>query len=756
MRGPDGTDIPVFYPVSVGPVLEAGCITKLLLTTELGPSPETPADDFPVYVCTPRSSPEAETCWPDSLPWIQFSRHYLRTVLKGIRFSPASAMAATTGAEPTSSELSQLARQGVMELSAPDRALLLSRVFETFVRRSLSIAMGSEEMARQLVAWRSIDQIAARFDLIMPESYPGDNLLRATVLVGGRPSDLQAEALKVLLYTLSNRLLIDDDGWRGMPNNSRLLVGLCRLSGLAEPLAMQNLVELSRRSLTLTAVVNDLFRAAVLAMAADIVSRLLKADDRIDPDWPVRHEQTPLKFAAVEGCVDLVAALLNSGASCNDGELVAAAICRPEAGLSHEIVKLLVGRGASLEGYPLSALQAAIVMDDRDLIDFLVGEGSDLNCRRHPEPFDGSLWEYDYDVYARLHDVGCLGLAAAFPSTLPDSSLGEMHLEEKRALGLCQKLLDSYGPQMELSSRSLGDAMIMSAARGYTQILLYFRDRFSAPLDAINGFITPLYAAVRWNHVEACRLLLDLGASLHVRPPYSHAGHPAPPLLHIAACQNYYEMVEVLLQHDAAINELYNGVLDDVEKYPFGYLADPEMINPQNITPLSAAILSRHWGIGLLLAISGATATASDLFAAAKGGHVQMVEKLLEMGIRPDDAVADGTSAFQSALSGRHWPVAKSLLAAGATVSPSHSATLWRIPDAAFIQKHPFLTTRPASLGRDIEGRSYLENAVLSGDRDVIALAFSLDPIAYESGAMCAAILLAIKSALPHSDYVLQ
>ncbi|RYP64428.1 hypothetical protein DL771_008760 [Monosporascus sp. 5C6A] len=515
-----------------------------LVTLRPVPRASPPSEKIPVYICTPRGSSTdlaAGTPWGENLPWIQFCKSHLGTILENIQFSPMPGKSATriiTGPEPSFS-LSQLARRE-LTMSKADRLALLPVVFKQISLRSMKFLMGSEELALQLFTKQSIDRIAAQFEVMMPEAYSGEHLQRATALVGGYPSELQTELLKLILYLASNNLPdARDDCYI---DNAQSLISLSRLSGLADAQIIRNLVGLSRQSPTLTGVVDYLFQAAVNVQATDLVSRLLNADDRISADrrvqgchpWKnfrVLDYCTPLTLAVRMGSVDLVTVLFPS--------------------LRHEMVQILLLNGATVNSSSpnnLSALQAAIMMGDTNLIEILIAKGADLNhrCNRSDElPVD-------------FHQL-------------------------EATLKLC------------------------------------------------------LYSTV--------------------------------------------------------------GSLD-----PW----------TQKLSPLRLATLSKYWDIAVLLVSSGATPTASDLWAAAKGGQLQLVEQLIEMGIHPDDAILDGVGAYEAALSHGHGLVAAKLFAAGATIGVEIYASTWRIPDVTCIRT--ILSEQllqDTVIGTCKDGRSVLENAIL-------------------------------------------
>jgi len=437
-------------------------------------------------------------------------------------------------------------------------------------------------MAIQLCARNSVDRIAAHFDLVFPETYQDENRLRASVLTGGTPSEIQIESLKLILYLVSNNLLLADRIWDlgSTMRDSRLLISLCRLSGFAAPRTISGLVRRSYQSPTLTSIINVIFRAAVYAEAADIVSSLLAEDHRICPDqedfrvepmvWTsTTRSRTPLVFAVTRGSVDLVTALLNHGADIHQlvpqyflgtpVNLATLAIFELPSGVSGRLVELLLRKGVIVnnDGQPrtTSALQAAIMMCDIDLVDLFITKGADLGQRW----FGSDDSYYSEEVFDSLLDigVGCLGLAASgFLFRGRQYQLGISHPDEipyapKKPLAMCDHILDKYSSQLDLSNYIMTDAIIVAASRGYTDVMSLLYRHVKIDLDSVvcHDSLSPIYAAVRWNQPEACQLLLDLGAS-----PRTNQSRVS--LLHLAIRIGSSKLVEVLLQFQVEIDEL--------------------------------------------------------------------------------------------------------------------------------------------------------------------------------------------------------
>jgi len=133
--------------------------------------------------------------------------------------------------------------------------------------------------------------------------------------------------------------------------------------------------------------------------------------------------------------------------------------------------------------------------------------------------------------------------------------------------------------------------------------------------------------------------------------------------------------------------------------------------------------------------------------AATVNGQKALVEQLIKTGISPN-CTKGSISAFEAAVLHGHPQIAKCLLETGATatVGARGLSLAWRLPSVRLIKAlvpDKFIE-EPTNLPRDRGGRSYLENAILSGCLDVMRFALSRDATAYDSGALCAAVEWAV------------
>ncbi|KAI6080235.1 ankyrin repeat-containing domain protein, partial [Hypoxylon rubiginosum] len=161
-----------------------------------------------------------------------------------------------------------------------------------------------------------------------------------------------------------------------------------------------------------------------------------------------------------------------------------------------------------------------------------------------------------------------------------------------------------------------------------------------------------------------------------------------------------------------------------------------------------------------------------------------LVSRLLELGANPNAAVRDNQTALEASIYNGHESVTIRLLESGARIerntlslalrygrhqtvmeimSVDSSLTgqelVWafRIPNELMLRS--FLRSRPCGISaseRSPDKRSPLENAILSFDIAVIEFTLSLYTLAYDSGALCAAVLATAQSSVAGMDDILR
>ncbi|KAI1778010.1 ankyrin [Hypoxylon cercidicola] len=637
----------------------------------LSSTPESPKEDA-LYVCTPRAVSPMMAAWPESLPWFQFLKTTFPELLRGLRLLPESETGMELTVSPTQHSRPRKKRR--LNVSSAWTA------FEGLVRRSMEIVIGSEELTQTLLLRRSVDRIADHFDQVMPTTYPNENLTRAMVLSDGQPHEVQREVLKIILYLVSNHLIMDHRLCKSARYiaDARAFVDICRYSGLTEPHVLSRIVEISLHSPAMEAMVDLLYEAAVNTESTALVAALLEVDGRINPDRPVgrswwledssryRGYWSALQYAILRDSLELASCMLQHGADANyvgktwnSPLTIAATVCPNDA--SSQFIPLLLQYNAVLnETNGLMALYFAIPRGCFKLIDQLHEAGADFTSSCPAEEFSGSFYytldyssliqtdglrEYESSYLRILHYVTPLGLAASFSKDFdgwimrpcPDRMRHEkrMHDEESMddeevALKLVKQIICLAGPTFDLDGKIKSDAMIHAASRGYNNVISFLH-AVGARVDSKNGYLCPVYAAVNWNHVETCRQLLRLGGSAQAERRglrTTNTPHLSP--LHIAAGYGSRDLVRVLIESGVDVN-LRIETSSEPEYYRNGLSAYLLQVIPRICgSPLNVATIWGFLDVALLLLDMGATATIDDLTRAVSCGQPQLVSRLLE------------------------------------------------------------------------------------------------------------------------------
>lgn len=647
-------------------------------------------------------------------------------------------------------------------------------VLQQLIRRTMHILTRSGELAKLQITSLSIDRIAAQFSSMLPESFPGQNLNRASSLVGNKHHDQQRNLLHMLIYLASNHLVLDYRN--NLEYNLRTAETLVLLFRLGSPVLLHNLIQFSRESVTLAATVEELFQAAIITDALDVVANILDTNPwmitlGIDVfiEWPI-GVLLPLHYAAFQGSVDLVNLLVKFQADVNEVSYpnqdsngwtpLALAACRSPYRVSSEIANLLLQNNAvpnpqfghaplllclSRGNVPLALqliqLGAADSIPDSIPVENLGQANDDFF-------FAEGVCATLVQRAKLLSTVSVFGFAICVTNaSYADDAMD--NLDELVVLRLLKAL------QVATKSHCGSDAMILAASRGHLQVLTYLRTELGQTFDSINGALSPLYAAVLWGQVHAAKQLLEWGASasldsrLHGSWMKSQFGLPTP--LHIAIQSGSSDMVRLLIQYGGKVNQtsmffanIYSGQWNPSRWRPtthdFWHLySSDRMSTCFAVPPLLFSALQECWDDTETLLALGAEPSGDVLFEVARRGQLGLVARLLENGVRPDESSRWGVSALAIAAAEGHEPVVFQLLQAGATVFDTSFAALFCLSDVSIIRA--LLQTRSEwpKLRDERTNRSYLENAILYGTNDVVDLALQFDQDYYDSGALCAA-----------------
>ncbi|KAI1475597.1 ankyrin [Daldinia eschscholtzii] len=794
------------------------------------PSPEPPGADIPLFICTPRATSPVTTLdpeWPEDLPWVQFCENVLPQLMCGLTLLENDTSAANIESRPRNKRLRERRQSN---------AHMAWAAFEILVRQSMRIAIGSDELVETLLLRKSVDRIAGHLDKFIPPTFANENLRRAVTLTGGTRREVQKEILKIILFLASNNLILNGPNYY---EEARAFMDVFRMSGLAEKHTLTRIVTISLGSLTMTYVLDKLYEAAVATEAADLIFALLDADKRMNPDRPAVPVQSfelfsisssALYYALSKGSAEFVRHMLRAGAdprktSYEGYTSLMFAILGPYSSVRIQLIQLLEQQGAisKSEDELSMALFLAIMKGDFQIIDLLCELGAELGFTCPV----AKLTSNDRDLSSAVDYITCLGLAAKFKAENYDwsnSSSDETTDDEDTSLRLVKHILDRAGPEFDIDHRHKSDAIIFASRRGYNSVISFLHCR-GARLSSRNGCLDPISAAVIWANVETCRLLLELGASIHADPRprrwfigsrnlrrFSGVGPTRFSLLHIAVHYNSYAIAELLIRAGADINyvcRIYHH--DETKEIGSGYIFqikslrkemyyeeeeeeeeeydddddddddDEDTVYTYAASPLHLAIDVGAWEIALLLANSGATPTRGDLYRSAEAGQYQLVSQLLRLGVETDEVadalqislskghelaalellksgVGGGYKNLTGALARGQHRIAMKLIDSGVQLDQAELAYAFRLPNVLIVRS--ILQAQLLDVNninqRSPDGRTFLENAILSGDISVMRYALSLDITFYYSGALCAALTSTVRSPLIGIDEILK
>ena len=260
-----------------------------------------------------------------------------------------------------------------------------------------------------------------------------------------------------------------------------------------------------------------------------------------------------------------------------------------------DVVKALLVKGAAINGS--RALIAASLAGSLEIVELLLTHGADPNIQTH------------HDGYTALHWAARCGR--------PDIVIA----------------LLNKGASLNKDGLYGDTALDLAACNGHTDTVEALLARGAGPANPLNM----LWGAVARGSLVAVKTLLACGADPNECPTAL-----------VSAVINgqfgYPEIVKELLAHGA----------------------DPNFPDPLNCTVLCQAFCNKRREIVKILLDHGASPSPSALVDAATLGYVESVQKLLDLGINPNaPSVFDNTALCKAARNG-HLDVVNVLLERGA------------------------------------------------------------------------------------------
>lgn len=381
--------------------------------------------------------------------------------------------------------------------------------------------------------------------------------------------------------------------------------------------------------------------------------------------------RTPLMLAAAAGHLEAVQRLIELGADTArriDSQSLTASSTDPLAKVSPEV---RVG-GPRLADEGCNALMLAAQAGHLDVVRLLLQAAPDLETANH----DGET----AIVLANRNG----------------------HQEVVDALAAAGASVTALGPSNLLAAVRNGDEdkvaeLLVSGVRADV-----------TEEDPRHGTRTALHLAAEAGHHQIVGALLQAGAQPNTpvvdgNPPFDRTA------LHLAAANGHHEAAGVLLAHGAAVD------------------AQTRAWDGPGETPLSMAAEAGHAAVIAVLAEAGAELTgpadsARPLTTAAGAGHGAAVRQLIQRGA---PVAAGRQEALVEAANGGHLDVVNALLEAGAD-SNQFPPDNWSALTAAVANNHQEVASRLIAAGADPDGGQGglgpLDQAIMNGNLELVQL----------------------------------
>jgi ankyrin repeat protein len=310
-----------------------------------------------------------------------------------------------------------------------------------------------------------------------------------------------------------------------------------------------------------------------------------------------------------------------------------------------EGVQLLLDNGADPnatgEIFDGNALQAASEKGHTEIVRFLLKNGAHVNAAgsatsHYNTALESASYGGHWEIVCLLLENGAdFGRALAAAAEGGDTKTVRVLLEN-----LVNRESGDFGGALQAASREARMEIIHLLLENGADINALWRD---------DG--TALQVASNRGHVDIVRLLLEKGAATNVCGPYGTA-------LQVASEGGHVDTIRLLLEKGAAINMggPYGTALGTVCRIGRTEIvrlllqngADPNAAGGISSTPLSVAARGGHLTIVEILIEKGANIDTNTLWCASYYGHSDIVRLLLEKGVNANPA--DGDALYRSAL----------------------------------------------------------------------------------------------------------
>lgn len=644
------------------------------------------------------------------------------------------------------------------------------------------------------------DKIAVALNMYMPEAHLGENIWRASSLASSR-GELDEETLKFVIFQLSNKFLELEYGFE---NPHMEVVNLSQSLGLGRRNIMKALFHMATQEPAIEAVLETLFLSAYQTQSIELVSMILEENKQSRSRQNTRIREFPiadaLEFAIrmtnrqlaelLLGSLDSVSSISLTGLG--GRRLLIACATSPHHHFATKMAKALLSRGANIgvdtmETQTQPDLHIAIASGNQSLVRLLAAHKADFAVTRS-DTTNIPSWFHKNPPLIRLLDSQDV-LVAAVVACCPFTSCGRLNATSEelfqhvwhsgqRALQMYElvlqkkttgRLRDPFGCPEETKTCDQVplDVLIAAAHRGYNSFIARIVRGIEDFYRTNSKVMWPFLAAVMGGNVSTCRLILSIGVDPNWRPPQIGRSCPWLPPLHYATYVGNIDIVKTLFEYKADLNLRHN---------PERPLRFP---NPSfqawSATPLSLAIENDNYSLFHFFVQSHACINHRDIDKIIQKGNAKMYELLLVLGIirtaKIRDAVwAPGTERVSCSqhvlgdLENHEEPACRLLELLDNSFNRNLSELSYYLIDVAVSvvpQWLPYaLGTLPiASIHSLLErvkdwhdlfkrstlrGRSCLEMAMISRHHRVPEFVLGVLPKDYDSGALCASLMLAV------------
>lgn len=480
----------------------------------------------------------------------------------------------------------------------------------SMLARTLNISVGSQipawsprwttSIGRKLtqlsrLSRRSALKVAAVFDSFIPEAFPGDNMRLAASITRPRAT-MELELFKLIIFELSNnsfRFNFQDD--------AKTVVGLCNSLGLAKPAILNELFRLAPNEPSILASVHALFMAACAEKLNNLISTMIKCDRRVHNGTHICIRPSHLAEALIMAIklrdLNLIHLLLSPASrhSIQEGvqnqhlTAVLADLFLDESELTTTIVRKFLSSGIQFHG---DQLLSAIRAGNLEVFSLLADHHADLDHEIKAD-FDISK----SNSYPRIRIDALNAAVAATTCSCHECKSREVHTSrfdidlrhrcqdcEAQAMKMLREVRRRQGIALNDVSAVPLNMLIIAAARGFNDLIRTFAGGHETLNKASKHGLWPLCAAVIFNHLDTCRLLLQMGASPYYRPPISDSESRWLSPLHQAVWFNHVPIARELLnagahmeQRDSVEHSKSSPVCRKDESFPSDYLSPLEV-----------------------------------------------------------------------------------------------------------------------------------------------------------------------------------